>query len=136
MLTGVRANNLISAILMSFSCVVLTASCVQTAMPERKDEDARVPGARVADFGDTGDGPPVSNVGSELGTSPGFNPESSQSAGLPTAREICLAAGRAGVEAREAFCRSSLVPPHGKEPCWRRVLLSLPEWIGWCTWNY
>lgn len=45
----------------------------------------------------------------------------------------CLAAGEAGVAAREAFCRE-LVPKPLRPDCWSLTLQSIQKWQNWCQW--
>ena len=71
------------------------------------------------------------DVGSELGGSAG---EDAQEMG-GVAQQICVAAA-ASINTREAFCRSVLVPPYLKQPCWSKVPESAAQWIGWCAWVF
>lgn len=111
----------IAALIVSFSSIALiTTSCVQGSVDGAETNGAtEEPVRRTSDFSE--------------------NPDvcaNQESDPLVTVVDVCIAAGKAGFEARRAFCNSSLVPPEKKKSCWSRALLSRTEWIGWCYWNF
>jgi hypothetical protein len=99
-------RHLAAAVALSFGCLLVAASCVQ--------------------------GQEVSETESVGGDTPAIEPKDDEELGGLTTGDVCLAAA-SGIPAREAFCRSALVPPYLKQSCWAHVLLTRVEWIGWCS---
>jgi hypothetical protein len=77
-------------------------------------------------------GPAVSETECSSGDTPAIEPQDDDEAGGLSAGDVCLAAA-SGIPAREAFCRSAMVPPYLKQSCWAHVLTTRVEWIGWCS---
>ncbi len=61
---------------------------------------------------------------------PAIEPEDESTEDGLSDLDDCIAAGKAGLDARRAFCNSASVPPEKKQGCWSRLLLSRAEWIG------
>ena len=111
-----RIHRIIAALVLSLSCALSAAACVQSA--ERSSETEGTAGAPTAETTNENDlsfGPQLPALGVAL-----------------TTRDVCIAAAAGGIPTKEAFCRSILVPPALKRSCWARVLETRTEWIGWC----
>jgi hypothetical protein len=111
-----RTNQIVAALVVSFSCALLTAACVQSPEPSSETDGA----AGGTPFIERRADDDPYEVAVPLGV----------------ALDPCIAAGKAGLDARRDFCNHAFVAPEQKRPCWAHLLLSRAEWIGWCYWNF
>lgn len=111
-----RTNDVIAAVVVSFSCALLTAACAQSSEPSSETDGAD----GITTVIETRADDEVYDVAVPLGV----------------ALELCVAAGKAGLDARRDFCNPAFVAPEQNRPCWAHLLLSRAEWIGWCYWNF
>jgi hypothetical protein len=138
-----QGQRIAAVVTLSLSCALAAASCADS--PAATPATDRAPREDTKDIGDDPDiGPDIGSetpvrTGSDPGNEPQVGDMETEPAPAPEgsiALDMCVAAGKAGFDARGAFCRSILVPPQKKQGCWSRQLLSVVEWIGWCNWNF
>ena len=113
-----RRSRIATSALAFLSCGIVAAACVQ--VPETESGSGPTSAVETRDSEDTE---------SEPGGSSG------EESPVALVRDLCIAAV-VSIDAREAFCRSILVPPYTKQACWARVLQSPASWIGWCSWAF
>ncbi len=110
-----RSTHVVTAVVTSLSSALLTASCVQSPVPCDEAE---------------------CSADDALFTEITADDDPTEAVPLGVALELCVAAGKAGLDARRDFCNSAFVAPEQKRSCWAHMLLSRAEWIGWCYWNF
>ncbi|MFT3771413.1 MAG: hypothetical protein QM820_38860 [Minicystis sp.] len=120
-----KRNRVTVALALTLTSLVCTASCVETSETDVSGaaRSVEMPNDNIRDVG----------AGSGGSTAVG---ESSSGLGAWRAKDMCLAVADAGVDAREAFCRSFWVPPVLKQSCWAHVPESSASWSGWCYWYF